>query len=102
MGLVLVFFAVQVGLATFAEERHEATHHEGEADAGSDCPDSDDGQPCGATCPCMCCPGHFVGVPSEAGPVLAALVPAPVERVTHANELPRSGVAGRIFRPPRA
>jgi hypothetical protein len=100
---VLFVFVAGSGLAT-AEEvlRSSVRNHAGPADADS-CPDpGTDGQPCGPTCLCLCCPGHANG--------LAVFVPRPTVGIPPSTELEieahddlrPKGVLHRIFRPPRS
>jgi hypothetical protein len=76
---------------------HPMSHSE-----SSSCPDpGDDGNPCGPTCPCACCPGHlaaatFVSVrPSIQAP------PSDEFQLSLLNDLHPKDVIFRIFHPPR-
>lgn len=100
---ILFVFVVGSGLAT-AEEvlRSSVRNHAGPADADS-CPDpGPDGQPCGPTCLCLCCPGHANG--------LAVFVPGPTGGIPNPtlfeieahDDLRPKGVLHSIFHPPRA
>jgi len=101
---VLLVFVVGPGLATADEVLHASARNSqpGPADADS-CPDpGTDGQPCGSTCLCLCCPGHANG--------LAFFVPGPsvgiptstVFEIEAHDELRPKGVLHSIFHPPRA
>jgi len=101
--------AARIGLLSSLQQSpspENASHVE-----GTSCPDPDgDAQPCGATCPCACCPHR---------PLAAALPPVPVPMpgadrdlggltsgddpdAFWRHELHPTKVRNRIFRPPRA
>jgi hypothetical protein len=67
------------------------------------CPDpGDDGRPCGAACPCACCPGHsppvaFVAVRPAVQPPRSDGLQPPLP-----DDPQPEDIAQRIFRPPRA
>ncbi|HUU00033.1 MAG TPA: DUF6660 family protein [Myxococcota bacterium] len=70
---------------------------------GPSCPDpDDDGNPCGPTCPCACCPGHsaaaaFVSI----RPSIQAL-PSDEFQASLTDDLHPKDFHFRIFHPPRA
>ena len=100
---VLFVFVAGSGLAT-AEEvlRSSERNHAEPADADS-CPDpGPDGQPCGPTCLCLCCPGHAYGLAVFASRPSVGIPPSSEFELEAHDDLRPKGVLRRIFHPPRA
>jgi len=69
---------------------------------GLPCPDPiDDGQPCGPSCACACCPGHALGLAFATHGLRPGLAPASTLRVHPASDLHPMDVLFRVFHPPR-
>lgn len=101
---VLLVLVVGPGLATADEVLHASGRNSqaGPVDADS-CPDpGPDGQPCGPTCLCLCCPGHANGLAfAVPGPSVGIPLPIVFEIEGHDDFRPK-GVLHSIFHPPRA
>lgn len=100
---VLFVFVAGSGLATAEEILHSSDRNQAAPVEADSCPDpGPDGQPCGPTCLCLCCPGHANGLASFV-PAPSVGIPAPAEFEIEAHDdLRPKGVLHRIFHPPRA
>ena len=101
---VLFVFVAGSSLATADEVLHSSVRNGETAPLAADsCPDpGTDGQPCGPTCLCLCCPGHANGL-AVVAPRPSVGIPTSSEFELEAHdELRPKGVLRRIFHPPRA
>jgi hypothetical protein len=70
---------------------------------GGSCPDPDgDGGPCGPTCHCTCCPGHWTGATFSVVRPLLDTPPCDEIEVSLPDDLHPQDAIYRIFHPPRA
>ena len=102
----VVLFLFVAGLVSAAAG--EALHSAASADPvnsaeSSSCPDpGDDGNPCGPTCPCACCPGHLTVAAFVMTRSSLPALPSDERLVFETHDLQPKDVHFRIFHPPRA
>lgn len=102
--LVLFVFVAGSSLATADEVLHSSVRNGQTAPQAADsCPDpGTDGQPCGPTCLCLCCPGHANGLAVFAPRPSVGIPPSSEFELEAHDDLRPKGVLRRIFHPPRA
>lgn len=100
---VLFVLVAGSGLATAEEILHSSDRNQAAPVEADSCPDAGtDGQPCGPTCLCLCCPGHANGLAFFASRPFVGMPPATELEVEAHDDLRPKGVLHRIFRPPRS
>ena len=89
-------------MAAALESANALPHSSASHADGAPCPDGGDSGPCDDGCPCLCCPGHGT---AASAPTPASLEGPLVASLNHPNTAesdPPIGIAGCVFRPPRA